>query len=126
VPDDSRTKGSTVGGRESGRPDIGLADASGSWNEGESTMVTMGDGPSPPPPGGGAKDGESTIMGGSRDGDVPGTGREPTPCMGADDGDVAERTVPCSTMPAPPSRKPPSLATVGGGTARASLNLEPF
>lgn len=62
VPDDSRTMGSTAGGR----PGIGLADPSGFWNEGESTMVIIGDDPSPPPPpGGGAKDGESTIMGGN-------------------------------------------------------------
>jgi hypothetical protein len=54
--------GSTAGGR----PGIGLADPSGFWNEGESTMVIIGDDPSPPPPpGGGAKDGESTIMGGN-------------------------------------------------------------
>jgi hypothetical protein len=61
VPDDSRTKGITVGGR----PGIGLADANGFWNGGESMMVVMGDGPSPLPLGGGAKDGESTIMGDS-------------------------------------------------------------
>jgi hypothetical protein len=42
-----------------------------------------------------------------------------------DDGDAAGRAVPCSSL-SPPSRRPSSLATVGGGTARASLNLEPF
>lgn len=63
VPDDSRTQGCTVGGRR-----ICLADGIGTcgfWNEGESMIVfVMGDGASPPPlPGGGAKDGESIIVG---------------------------------------------------------------
>jgi hypothetical protein len=56
-------------------------------------------------------------------------GEEPTTRVGADDGDghdVAERAVPCSAVSAPPSRRPSSSAMVGGGTARSSLNLEPF
>ena len=58
-----------------------------------------------------------------------GTGEESTKRVGADDGDgcdVAERVVPCSAVSAPPSRRPSSSAMVGGGTARSSLNLEPF
>lgn len=56
---------------------------------------------------------------------MSGIGREPTVCM-ADGGDVTESAVPCSTLSAPPSRRPSSLAAVGGGTARPSLDLEPF
>jgi len=58
-----------------------------------------------------------------------GTGKEPTTRVGVDDGDgrdVAERVVRCSAVSVPPSRKPSSSAMVGGGTARSSLNFEPF
>ncbi len=62
IPDDSRTEGSTVGGRGDGR--IGFADESGNcgfWKEGESMIVVVMGAPA----NGGAKDGESTItMGG--------------------------------------------------------------
>src|SRR6266403_5708667 len=62
IPDDSRTEGSTVGGRGDGR--IGFADESGNcgfWKEGESMIVVVMGAPG----NGGAKDGESTItMGG--------------------------------------------------------------
>lgn len=61
---------------------------------------------------------------------MSGTGKELTIRVGADDGDgrdVAERVVvPCSAVSAPPSHRPSSSAMVGGGTARSSLNLEPF
>jgi hypothetical protein len=60
---------------------------------------------------------------------VSGTGKEPTTRVGADDGDgrdVADIVVSCSAMSAPSSRRPSSSAMVGGGTARSSLNLEPF
>jgi len=61
---------------------------------------------------------------------VSGTGKEPTTRVGDDDDgdgrDVAERVIPCSTVSAPPSRRPSSSAMVGGGTARSSLNFEPF
>ena len=62
--------------------------------------------------------------------DVSGTGEEPTTRMGADGGDdhdVVERAALCSVVSAaPPSRRPSSSAMVGGGTARSSLNLDPF
>ena len=38
-PDNSRTEGSTIGGREDGR--IRYADESGFWNEGESMIVVV-------------------------------------------------------------------------------------
>jgi hypothetical protein len=50
--------------------------------------------------------------------------------VGADDRDgrdVAERVVvPSSAVSTPSSRRPSSSTMVGGGTARSSLNLEPF
>ena len=62
--------------------------------------------------------------------DASGTGGEPTTCVGADGGDdhdVVEGVAPCSTISvATPSRRPSSSAMVGGGTARSSLNLDPF
>lgn len=61
---------------------------------------------------------------------MSGTGEEPTTFVGADDGDGRNVTegvlVPCSVVSVPPSRRPSSSAMVGGGTARASLNLEIF
>ena len=121
VLDDSRTEDSKVGGREDGR--IGFADGSGFWNESESMIVVvMGEAP-----GGSAKDGESMIIMGA---DAFDTGRKPTTRVGADDGDgcdADERAAPCSAVSAaPPSRSPSSSAMVGGGTARSSLNLDPF
>ena len=62
--------------------------------------------------------------------DASDTGREPTTRVGADGGDdhdVVEGAATCSTVSAAPtSRRPSSSAMVGSGTARSSLNLDPF
>ena len=62
--------------------------------------------------------------------DASGTGGELTTRVGADGGDgcdAEERAAPCSAVSAaPPSRRPSSSAMVGRGTARSSLNLDPF
>ena len=112
VPDDSRTKGSTAAGRDSGRGNCGF------WKDGESMIVVMCVCATPPPPGGGAKDGESTMM--------DGTGSWDTGGGGTGGKAVAERAVPCSTISVLPSRRPSSSAMVGGGTARSSLNFGLF
>jgi hypothetical protein len=130
-PDDSRTEACTVGGC------AGLVDGGGGRKDGESMTVTDASPPS------GAKDGESTIMGGGWDA----AGREPT-APTWDEADVDEavawdemdgrggRAAMRSTTvelvggglagSAPPSRGPSSSARVGGGAAREGLNLEPF